>query len=53
MIHNVEELAELQKEISKWARGYIRQNKLEEEIKDVLISIENIQKWLKIKGLKD
>lgn len=49
MIHNIEELAELQKEITKWCRGNIRKNKLEEEITDTLISLKNIHKWLKIK----
>jgi hypothetical protein len=47
MVHNMEELAELQKEISKWVRGTPRMVKLEKGIMDVRIAIDNIEKWIK------
>jgi NTP pyrophosphatase (non-canonical NTP hydrolase) len=46
MVHNMEELAELQKEISKWVRGSIRRDKLIEEINDVEIALVNLRNWL-------
>jgi len=46
MVHNIEELAELQKELTKWVRGKLRKDKLLEEIQDVKIAIENIEKWI-------
>jgi hypothetical protein len=53
MVHNIEEMAELSKELIKWLRGTKRQSKLLEELKDVEIAIENIKKWDSIdrKGL--
>mgnify|MGYP001636544259 CR=1 FL=1 len=47
MVHNIEELAELQKEITKWVRGDLRIKKLIEEIEDVEIALNNIRKYLK------
>ena len=46
MVHNMEELAELQKEISKWVRGSIRRDKLIDEINDVEIALVNLRNWL-------
>jgi len=45
MIHNMEELAELQKELSKWVRGNPRPDKILKEMKDVEIALENVRKW--------
>ena len=47
MLHNVEELAELQKEIIKFARGQLRPKKMKTEITDVTIAIGNVQMWMK------
>jgi hypothetical protein len=46
MVHNIEELAELQKELTKWVRGKLRKDKLTQELNDVYIAIENIEKWI-------
>jgi hypothetical protein len=46
MVHNIEELAELQKELTKWVRGKLRKDKLINELNDVYIAIENIEKWI-------
>lgn len=51
MVHNMEELAELQKEISKWVRGIPRVHKLEEEIRHVYVVLANILDWKKERGL--
>lgn len=45
MIHNIEELSELQKELTKWLRGGLRKEKLNKEIKDVEIALKNIKGW--------
>jgi NTP pyrophosphatase (non-canonical NTP hydrolase) len=42
IIHDIEELAELQKELTKALRGKLRLLKLEEEMADVFISLYNI-----------
>lgn len=49
MIHNIEELAELQKELTKFLRGDLRRKKLIEEVHDVEIAIENIKEAFGIK----
>jgi hypothetical protein len=46
MVHNIDELAELQKELTKWVRGKLRKDKLIQELNDVYIAIENIEKWI-------
>lgn len=48
MIHNIEELAELQKELTKYLRGDLRIKKLIEEIKDVEIAIANIKEHFRL-----
>jgi len=52
MIHNIEELAELQKELTKFLRGKLRREKLIEEIADVEIALKNIKKYFDIKELE-
>lgn len=52
MIHNIEELAELQKELTKFLRGKLRREKLIEEIADVEIVLKNIKKYFDIKELE-
>lgn len=47
MLHNVEELAELQKEIIKFARGKLRSRSMRQEINDVNIAIGNLHVWMK------
>lgn len=46
MLHNVEELSELQKEIIKFARGNLRLRNMRKEINDVQIAIGNVQIWI-------
>jgi hypothetical protein len=46
MLHNVEELGELQKEIIKFARGKLRPRNMRQEINDVNIAVGNIQIWI-------
>lgn len=43
LIHDIEELAELSKELTKALRGKLRRDKLVEEIIDVKVSICRIQ----------
>jgi hypothetical protein len=45
MLHNMEEMAELQKEVSKWGRGTPRFDKMDKEINDVEIALANIKRW--------
>ena len=52
MIHNIEEMAELQKELTKFLRGKLRREKLIEEIADVEIVLKNIKKYFDIKELE-
>jgi NTP pyrophosphatase (non-canonical NTP hydrolase) len=47
MLHNVEELSELQKEIIKFARGKLRLRSMRQEINDVNIAIGNLHVWMK------
>jgi hypothetical protein len=46
MLHNVEELSELQKEVIKFARGKLRLRNMRKEINDVNIAVGNIQLWI-------
>lgn len=50
IVHDIEELAELQKELTKWLRGKLREDKLKEEIEDVKIAIRNIEHYYHYKG---
>lgn len=54
MIHNMEELAELQQAISKWVRSFKENNigideakkRIREELTDVYVAIDNLKEWL-------
>jgi DNA-binding transcriptional regulator GbsR (MarR family) len=46
LIHDIEELSELTKELTKWLRGSLREEKLIEEIHDTKIAISDIEKRL-------
>lgn len=46
MIHNVEELSELQKEISKFARGKGDFSNIVTEIEHCMVAIKNLQLWM-------
>lgn len=48
IIHDIEELAELQKELTKALRGKLRRKKLIEEFIDVEIAMKNIKDIFKI-----
>jgi len=48
IIHDIEELAELQKELCKYLRGKLRREKLIEEIFDVEIAIKDIKDFFNI-----
>jgi hypothetical protein len=50
MIHNIEELSELQKELTKALRGKVRKDKLIEEVVDVEIALSNIREHFNISG---
>lgn len=46
MLHNCEELAELQQALSKWGRGKPDRDNILLELKHVKFVMNNIQNWI-------